>query len=87
MTLVERLVIVSNAHGYQLPIIMDEGWTAFPVNVEVVQRSPVTCGVWVLAQIAAVLRGYHVTGISENGISLFRDILYQLVLVQPCIQV
>ncbi|KIK14024.1 hypothetical protein PISMIDRAFT_43944, partial [Pisolithus microcarpus 441] len=47
----------------------DQGdWTAYPVLLEPRQTNGHDCSVWVLAQMAAVLRGYEVTGIEECDI-------------------
>jgi len=37
------------------------------------------CGVWVLVQIAAILRGYDLTNIKEDDIHHFRHFLLVLV--------
>ncbi|KIK12535.1 hypothetical protein PISMIDRAFT_120727 [Pisolithus microcarpus 441] len=55
-------------------------WTAHPVLLEPRQTNGYDCGVWVLAQMAAVLRGYEVTGIEECNISRFRHYLCVLIL-------
>ncbi|KAI6011172.1 hypothetical protein EDC04DRAFT_2959313 [Pisolithus marmoratus] len=50
----------------------DQGdWTAYPVLLEPSQTNSHDCGVWVLAQMAAILRGYEVTGIREHDINHF----------------
>ncbi|KAI6158808.1 hypothetical protein EDD17DRAFT_1487803 [Pisolithus thermaeus] len=59
----------------------DQGdWTAQPVLLEPCQTNGYDCGVWILAQMAAVLRGYEVTGIEECNISRFRRFLCVLIL-------
>ncbi|KAI6031038.1 hypothetical protein EDC04DRAFT_2868959 [Pisolithus marmoratus] len=65
----------------------DQGdWTAYPVSVsldkvalEPSQTNSHDCGVWVLVQMAAILRGYEVTGIREHDINHFRHFLYVLI--------
>ncbi|KIK18057.1 hypothetical protein PISMIDRAFT_110170, partial [Pisolithus microcarpus 441] len=44
------------------------------------QTNGYNCGVWVLAQMAAILRGYEVTGIEECNISHFCHYLCVLIL-------
>ena len=39
------------------------------------QTNSYDCGVWILAQMAAVLRGYDVTGIKEHDMVSFRHFL------------
>ena len=47
------------------------------------QRNDYDCGVWVLSSIAAVLRGFNVTGLDQEEIPWFRHFLLMLVLAQP----
>ncbi|KAI5991333.1 hypothetical protein EDC04DRAFT_2872922 [Pisolithus marmoratus] len=50
----------------------DQGdWTAYPMLLEPCQTNSHDCGVWVLAQMAAILRGYEVTGIGKHDINHF----------------
>jgi Ulp1 family protease len=49
------------------------------------QSNNYDCGVWVLSTIAAVLRGFQVTGLDEGEMSWFRGFLRSLVLALPCI--
>ncbi|KAF8120229.1 hypothetical protein EV363DRAFT_1191626 [Boletus edulis] len=58
-------------------------WMAYPVTVFPLQSNNYDCGIWVLASIAAVLRGYDVTGLSEGDITCFRQYLHALVLSLP----
>ena len=37
------------------------------------------CGVWVLAQMAAILRGYDLTDVKEDNIHHFRHFLLVLI--------
>ena len=70
-------------------------WTAHPVLVgfgsnavyftncylqlEPRQSNAHDCSIWVLAQIAAILRGYDVTSIKEDDIPHFRHFLRTLI--------
>lgn len=47
------------------------------------QTNGYDCGVWVLAAIAATLRGFHVPGFPEGDISKIRSALYKGILAQP----
>ncbi|KIK17308.1 hypothetical protein PISMIDRAFT_37186, partial [Pisolithus microcarpus 441] len=49
-------------------------------QLEPCQTNRYDCGVWILAQMAAVLRGYKVTGIEECNIGHFRRFLCVLIL-------
>lgn len=75
MLLINRLVLASNQEGHPLHVITEEGWSAQPLLLHGVQKDHFSCGVWVLASIAAVLRGCHVTGIREREIQDFRHLL------------
>ena len=50
------------------------------MQTEPVQLNDYDCGLWVLATIAAVLRGFDVTGLTELHIPAFRRYLHRLVL-------
>jgi len=41
------------------------------------------CGLWVLATVAAVLRGHDATGLTENDMLAFRYYLRSFVLLMP----
>jgi hypothetical protein len=76
-----------------------ESWTARPISVSgesssrshleylyqvhTLQTNDYDCGVWVLAAIAAVLRGYHVTALAEHDMRWWRRFVHTLVLTQP----
>lgn len=47
------------------------------------QTNGYDCGVWVLATMAAIFRGFEVTGITELSISRFRRYVLELVLRLP----
>ncbi|KAG2021067.1 sentrin-specific protease [Coprinopsis cinerea AmutBmut pab1-1] len=85
MKFVCRLVIASNAHGFPLPIVVEEGWSASPVTLSPLQSNSYDCGVWTLACIASLLRGFHLPAITENEVHLFRHILLQHVLALPVV--
>ncbi|KAG2113977.1 hypothetical protein DEU56DRAFT_874329 [Suillus clintonianus] len=50
------------------------------IKLEPLQTNGYDCGVWVLAAIMAVLRGFHSTGLHEDDMEGFRQLLYHLVL-------
>ena len=62
---VDQLINAASICGHPMTTPTAAKWTATPVNTQKLQHSPTNCGMWVLAQIAAVLRGCHVTGITE----------------------
>ncbi|KAH6890244.1 hypothetical protein BKA70DRAFT_1376547 [Coprinopsis sp. MPI-PUGE-AT-0042] len=79
LAFVERLVLAANANGHHLPVITETCWQVYSVATQRVQSSPTSCGVWVLAQIAAVLWGCHVTGLNEDQLSALRASVYRLI--------
>ncbi|KAF8229912.1 hypothetical protein L208DRAFT_1423974 [Tricholoma matsutake] len=83
MQLVLRLVLLANKNGQPLHIVTNEGWTAHPIAVHPMQTNSIDCGLWVLATIAAVLWGFHVTGIAEQDMVHFRVLLLQHLLILP----
>ena len=83
MLLITRLVLASNREGHPLHIITEEGWTAQPLLLDAVQNDAFSCGLWVLASIAAVLRGCHVTGLKEGELEIFRQALVRHVYILP----
>ncbi|TDL19236.1 hypothetical protein BD410DRAFT_900284 [Rickenella mellea] len=61
----------------------DRPWTVRSLVSEPRQHNSYECGVWVLAHVAAVLRGCSTTGLSENGIADFRQFLLNTCLALP----
>ena len=49
------------------------------LQLEPWQTNGHNCGVWVLAQMAAILRGYDITDVKENDITHFRHFLQVLI--------
>jgi hypothetical protein len=82
MTLISRMVLLANRNGHELHVIT-EGWIARPVSVRLRQTNDFDCGVWVLAGIAAMLRGYHVTGFAETDMATIRNYIANLVCTLP----
>lgn len=83
MLFVTRLVILANRKNCPLHVVTEEGWTATPVSVQSTQTNGFDCGLWVLATIAAVLRGYDATGLTEGDMTRFREVLLDNVLALP----
>ncbi|KAF8335661.1 hypothetical protein F5887DRAFT_832660, partial [Amanita rubescens] len=71
LELVTRLGQIARENGKQV-VEQDGQWTAHPISTSRVQRNGFDCGVWVLAVVAAVLRGYHMPAISHDDIAQFR---------------
>lgn len=86
MAFITSLVLCSNREGHPLHIITEEGWTAQPLLAQAVQSNSYDCGLWVLAAIAAVLRGKHTTGLVESEIGVFRQaLLRNIVYLTRCV--
>jgi Ulp1 family protease len=48
-----------------------------------IQKNGYDCGVWVLAGIAAVLRGYHIMDFIDDDMSWFRTFVAGLIMPIP----
>jgi hypothetical protein len=83
LTLVKCLVEQANAHGHPLQSHMGSTWDIQMLTSQPLQTSTISCGLWVLATIGAVLSGKHVTGMTEADMVPFRTILLQRVLTLP----
>ncbi|KAI6025272.1 hypothetical protein BKA83DRAFT_4492027 [Pisolithus microcarpus] len=86
MKLVSRLFMIAVAKS-MVPERDLGDWTAFPVLLNAAQTNGYDCGLWVLAQITTVLRGYEITGLREEDMIAFRRFLYTQVLRIPAIVV
>jgi len=53
------------------------------LQLEPLQSNGYDCGLWVLAQIAAVLRGYDITNLCEGDMRGFRHYLQSVILSIP----
>ncbi|TFK57975.1 cysteine proteinase, partial [Pluteus cervinus] len=82
MTLLARLTMIAQNRGMTMDV-PHEGWSVYPVVTRPLQHNDYDCGVWVLAFVASVLRGFDHTGITEAGLSRLRYYLYCHVLQLP----
>lgn len=55
------------------------------IKTDVLQTNSFDCGLWVLACIAANLRGYNVTGLEEADMVWFRQWITRLVMSIPAV--
>ncbi|KAF7981244.1 hypothetical protein HWV62_34613 [Athelia sp. TMB] len=69
MKLVARLSVIASAKGHITPQDDFCSWKASPLIIRSVQTNAYDCGVWTLAGIWAVLRGFEVTSHTEMTIS------------------
>ncbi|KAG6374455.1 hypothetical protein JVT61DRAFT_4497 [Boletus reticuloceps] len=58
-------------------------WIAAPTSLSAVQTNNIDCGLWVLAQIVAVLRGCELMSLGDSDMQTFRQFLLSLVLRLP----
>jgi hypothetical protein len=68
---------VSLHHTYLLVLTMTD------LKVDVLQTNTYDCGLWVLAGITAILRGFNITGLKEADMPWFRKYLTGLVMTLP----
>ncbi|KAK1220242.1 hypothetical protein PQX77_017007 [Marasmius sp. AFHP31] len=79
---VSRLVTMAKDHGFSptsTSLSCLSTWSARPLQVYQVQSNGYDCGVWILWVMAAVIRGYDYTPITEKEIHYFRKYLANLV--------
>ena len=53
------------------------------LQTDVIQKNGYDCGLWVLAGIAAVLRGYDVTNFLDEDMTWFRRFIAGLIMSIP----
>ena len=53
------------------------------LQTDVIQKNGYDCGLWVLAGIAAVLRGYDVTNFLDEDMAWFRRFIAGLIMSIP----
>ncbi|KAG6905622.1 hypothetical protein DXG01_001548 [Tephrocybe rancida] len=82
MAFAARLVIVVNQYGHPLHIITSS-WSAFPTITSSQQTNGDNCGVRVLANIAAILSGFSVTGVIQSDIVHVRSSLLRVLAGLP----
>ncbi|KAJ6451750.1 hypothetical protein C8R45DRAFT_848226, partial [Mycena sanguinolenta] len=61
----------------------EEPWTALPLYNKALQSNGHDCGVWVLCTMAAVMRGYTTTSLSEADMGRARQVLTGHILTLP----
>jgi hypothetical protein len=66
-----------------LPLWWARHYTEVIIKGNALQTNGHDCGIWVLCMMAAVLRGYEVTGIAERQMGLVRDTLMDHILTLP----
>ncbi|KAF7972323.1 hypothetical protein HWV62_18424 [Athelia sp. TMB] len=83
MKLITRLTTIARAKGNDM--LQDDSltWEAYPLMVKPVQRNGYDCGVWTLAGIWAVLKGYEVTSHTQATIHRVRSCLLSAILALP----
>lgn len=79
MELIQRFKQMAKDMGQPLTAEQEGGWTAQPIVSTKLQHNGVDCGVWVLAVVAAVLRGYRMTSVSEKEMGQLRTLLHDLI--------
>lgn len=80
--LVDKLMkaAIDNGHSYSP---LDHEWLGNPLIEHSVQTTGYSCGLWVLALIGAILRGYHLPSVREGDLPRFRELLYRRALTLP----
>lgn len=77
---IATLVNNANRQHHSLSVPMDS-WMVVPSQVEKVQQNMHDCGVWILTQVASILRGFHVSGgIRDHDMCGMRKFFFDLVM-------
>ncbi|TFK17153.1 hypothetical protein FA15DRAFT_761178 [Coprinopsis marcescibilis] len=80
---VRRLNRCASARALGTSDMLERKWIASPVVRCALQTNRFDCGVWVIAFIASILRGYHLPDLKEKDIQEFRRLLYEYALCLP----
>ncbi|KAJ7878978.1 hypothetical protein B0H14DRAFT_3774904 [Mycena olivaceomarginata] len=86
MVLINRLTLLANRHNHPLQIsTQQDAWVAQPLFQlgEPSQTNGYDCGLWVLCTIAAVLRGFDCSTLSEGQMRLVRTTFVNHILTLP----
>ncbi|KAF7377130.1 hypothetical protein MSAN_00132000 [Mycena sanguinolenta] len=84
MTLITRMVVLANRNKHPLHVTTaEELWTALPLYNKKVQSNWYDCGVWVLCMMAAIMRSYTNTNLSEADMGHARQVLTGHILTLP----
>ena len=84
MSFLTKLALAAREHDKPFPEWKDQDeWVIQPLITAPVQTTMFSCGLWVLAAVAAILRGHHTTGVCEREIAEFRMLLYKWSLTLP----
>ncbi|KAI0746147.1 hypothetical protein C8Q76DRAFT_605599, partial [Earliella scabrosa] len=78
--LVHRLRRLADDRGLPMPCFDGEEWCAHTLTSDRLQTNGFDCGIWVLACIAALLRGFESVRLSEKDIGKFRTRLLGLLI-------
>jgi len=77
------MLVCASSHSKYKSILGKNKHSTKLLQLEPLQSNGYDCGLWVLAQIAAVLRGYDITNMREDNMHSFRRYLQSLVLSIP----
>ncbi len=79
MELIQQFKQIARDMGQPLTVEQEGEWMAQPIVSAKLQHNGVDCGVWVLAVVAAILRGYFMTSVSEKEMAQLRALLHDLI--------
>ncbi|KIM51892.1 hypothetical protein SCLCIDRAFT_142282 [Scleroderma citrinum Foug A] len=82
MTLITCLLNIASKK-YPGVQVHNHSWIAHPMTTEHLQTNDYNCGLWVLANTAAVLQGHDATGLTGGDMLAFRYYLQSCVLSIP----
>ena len=86
MQLVSALIQEAGANGHPIPF--GEGpWEVVSLTLRVLQTTGHSCGVWVLAAMAALVSGRHTTDLDESGIAWLCKTIFKHIVELPLYQI
>ncbi|EFI27809.1 hypothetical protein CC1G_14732 [Coprinopsis cinerea okayama7 len=83
LTFVNHLVHAAEIHQHRIGLGAGEHWEINPASTRELQEDSISGGLWVLAQIAAILRGFHTTQLAQVHLPAFRAFVYHHMLLIP----
>ncbi|KAJ8508215.1 hypothetical protein ONZ45_g9480 [Pleurotus djamor] len=79
LTLLVRCLHLAKLKLKLKPLELDgRNWLTKLTCTSPVQRNEYDCGLWVVATVASVLRGHHISGLQEEDMPMFREVCRSL---------
>ncbi|EFI28012.1 hypothetical protein CC1G_14504 [Coprinopsis cinerea okayama7 len=83
LAFLDQLVLAAGVHQLEIGVSVGQHWEINPTTIRRIQEDGTSGGVWVLAQVAAILRGFHTTPLAQVHLPAFQSFLYRHMLLMP----